>query len=196
MSLFIPVLISGKQGSGKSTTAEALAEALSGDFCIARYRFAEPLYKLHDVIREEARRLGIPVPDKDGHLLQLLGTDWGRAVYGEDIWIKCALEKAERTRAGNPGRTALIIEDTRFKDELAAFRKFDIRTFAFRLEADRDIRKGRTTSWRSMETHQSEVDLDGAPHLFDQVWNTAHEGVGPKEIARDMARHIFERVVL
>lgn len=163
------VLISGKQGSGKSTLANAIqshwiqnAYGVCEHFC-----FAQPLYDMHNLclnyLKKEA---GIDRGNKDGVLLQLLGTEWGRKTVDENIWVNIMKHKIsvlEREHRHNP---VVVISDCRFKNELEAFPQ----ALKVRLECDRDVRKGRAHSWRDSENHPSETDLDGA--AFDLTFNS------------------------
>jgi hypothetical protein len=129
---------------------------------------------MHDSIRDILREQGIEAPEKDGPLLQWLGTEYGRKVYGEDVWIKCALKDyqnvVDRTPVEGPFKevTAFLIDDIRFKNEREAF-AFGLKV---RLECPRDIRKVRCPAWRDNDTHPSEVDLDDSLGLFDLVIDT------------------------
>ncbi len=188
----IPILISGKQGSGKSSTAKALAVELGLEFHVATYRFADPLYRMHDAVLNIMRELGIEVPKKDGRLLQLLGTEWGRAIYGQDVWVNCALgylknyRKTIHTFAGDR-QGVLIIDDCRFKNE---FEAFSGKGLTFRLEAEREARKGRTESWREIDDHQSETDLDDWLTRFDNVFRTDVPEVTTEVIVKEMAGYL------
>jgi cytidylate kinase len=174
-----PLLISGKQGSGKTKTADALQSLLtSRGFEVVRYKFAQPLYEMHDMVLAYMAEEGFEVPVKDGLLLQLLGTDWGRAVFGPYVWVKCASFEYRRIRKTVSEYTkptiyqktvVFLIDDLRFKTELEGFREDG---FTVRLEAARDVRKSRADSWRDNETHQSEVDLDDCLDFFDAVIRT------------------------
>ena len=174
-TLVHPLLISGKQGSGKSKTADALESLLkSKGFEVVRYKFAQPLYEMHDMVLAYMAEEGFEVPVKDGLLLQLLGTDWGRKVFGPYVWVKCASFEYQRIRrivhdSKNQKPHVMLIDDLRFKTELEGFREDG---FTVRLEADRDVRKSRADSWRDNETHQSEVDLDDSLDFFDAVIRT------------------------
>ena len=164
------IMISGKQGSGKTSICNQLLlmaarKNLTGHHMI----FADTIYLIHDYARELLRFRGVPRPDKDGKLLQLLGTEWGRTLIGEDVWIDC-LRGAINNIAPVPKDSHLfVISDCRFRNE------FDgVDAFKVRLEASEEVRKARTHGWRDTTTHISETDLDAyaAEGKFDLVINT------------------------
>lgn len=170
------VLISGKQGSGKTTTAAALElEARRiGYTWVRRMKFADPLYELHDTILDLMQGWsGEPRPKKDGPLLQWLGTDFGRKKYGDDIWVKALKKKMdEDSLLYNFGelRALYIIDDCRFENEFDAFRE----ALRIRLKAKEDTRKARTDCWREDTNHPSEIGLDFYDNrgLFDLYIDT------------------------
>lgn len=167
------LMLSGKQGAGKTTLSNLLQTncGVQG-FKIGRiYKFADPIYAFHNSILDQLMTYGIqPVGPKDGRLLQLLGTEWGRHVLGEDVWIrimKNRLEKADRQISN----TLFIIDDCRFQNEFDAFPD----ALRIRLFASERIRKERTQAWRDTTEHQSETDLDDyeEDEKFDMVLNTS-----------------------
>jgi pantothenate kinase-related protein Tda10 len=79
------LLISGKQGSGKTTTAEAIYRALTapgaGFGFVDVKKFAGHLYKIHEFVLNYMERItGKPRVIKDGYFLQWLGTEYGRKI--------------------------------------------------------------------------------------------------------------------
>lgn len=177
----IIVLISGKQCSGKSTLADNVSKVLrerNAGLQIIRLKFADPLYKMHDYCRGYLKQLGVKIPHpdtKDGDLLQLLGTEWGRKYVGENVWVDAAKgevkEQSERL-AGNGMTQIFIIDDCRFENEFNAFPE----ALRVRLNADPEIRKERSanTMWRDNQNHPSETSLDDYSILnkFDLTINT------------------------
>ncbi len=153
------VLLSGKQGSGKSTIQKKLIEQASerGFDHGVTVNFADALYRLHDeILNTMEDDFLIPrTTDKDGVLLQLLGTEWGRTVYGEDIWINI-LKNRIKMHVRSSANVLVVIADCRFKNEFHAFPE----ALRVRLHAPAAIRKDRTTSWRPNQQHPSEIDLD------------------------------------
>lgn len=184
--------LSGRQGSGKTTTSNLLKDwAEKNGVKFYGVKFADTLYAMHDAVRTVALERGIDMPKKDGKLLQLLGTEWGRANYGENIWVNSAKATIEGilneeklteeafkkhtfdTAPVSEPKIMIVIDDCRFPNELEAFKK-DFLTV--RLTADRDARKGRADSWRDAENHQSETALDGMEEQFDLLLDTVALG--------------------
>lgn len=166
------VLISGKQGSGKTTMGKLLVDRLSRRGIPAENimltKFAEPLYKLHDEVQGAAYRLGLipEVKAKDGKLLQLLGTEWIRNTIDPDAWMKYIKRKSESFFCQG-GDRIVIVDDCRFPNELESFPD----AYAIRLECPEPIRKARTESWRDNTDHPSETALDS--HGFDLFVDTS-----------------------
>jgi energy-coupling factor transporter ATP-binding protein EcfA2 len=172
---FEVVLISGKMGSGKSTLALKLAEGFFNEekgYRCHLINFADPLYEIHNRARGILADAGINIDltRKDGNLLQLLGTEWGRNTIGPDIWVNVLKGRVLNTaKMMNYDERSLkhifIIADCRFLNELDSFPW----AFKIRLECDRDLRKERVSMWRDKEDHPSECGLDGMEDKFDVV---------------------------
>lgn len=183
------VIISGKQGSGKTTLQKALAKAwIDGEFGnVSAINFATPLYALHDTVLEQVSTWNLPYPiplKKDGKLLQVLG-DWGRSIATE-FWITKLKRDIEDIRAGF-GSTLIIIGDCRFRNELDAFPD----AVKVRLEAPESVRRERTFGWREDTEHVSETDLDAyasEPGHFDVTYST--EALRTEEITTHLIKLI------
>lgn len=172
------VLISGKQGSGKTTLTKELMKIHKriGDSrrVALEFKFAGPIYKIHDFARNELKTLGVKIPShleiKDGPMLQWLGTEWGRKTIADDVWVQCA--QGAVNLLGNSLDTLVIFSDCRFKNEFDAFPN----ALRIRLECPKSIRQERAEMWRDNDTHQSEIDLDD--HVlhgkFDMIFDTQH----------------------
>lgn len=156
------VLLSGKQGSGKTTLAAALTElAPKYGYRPYRTRFAKTLYEIHNAARDTARRYGIPWPDKYGEFLQRMGTELGRDRFGVDVWVNALRADVERELAEASGPTLVVIDDLRFTNEFDALDGFPgADVIKLRLECHRDTRRLRADSWREDEHHPSETALD------------------------------------
>ena len=117
--------MTGLAGSGKDTVARYLAER----YGFAVVSFAMPLYmavsaitdmSLDDLHDRELKERPIPWLGKSPReLLQSLGTDWGRRMVAEDIWIKVAMHRVKEIadEGGN-----VVIPDVRFDNEAMAIR--------------------------------------------------------------------------
>ncbi len=87
--------------------------------------------------------------------MQTLGTEWGRACIGTDLWLNawrraCTVEIKQATAEGRPA--LIVIDDCRYPNELAAISEAGGRVFWIsRPEAD-----------AAAATHQSEAGLTPA----------------------------------
>jgi nucleoside-triphosphatase THEP1 len=109
--------LSGPKGVGKSTVARALAGATNGE-----------VMSLAQPIREGLAAMGLSVTDYDllkevdlihgkslRDLMKSLGTEWGRDLVHEDIWVTLLLERYDRTDA-----KVVIVDDVRMVNEARA----------------------------------------------------------------------------
>ena len=152
------VLISAKQGAGKSTLARNLKSKLeeSGNK-VETLAYANVLYKMHFAIRSILQSFGaddMPADKIDGPLLQILGTEWGRRIRHNDIWVN-VLKK----RVTEPG-TFYLIDDCRMQNEMDAFNCSEFKVLKIRLEAPEHVRQLRAKKWRINTNHLSEIGLD------------------------------------
>ena len=164
------ILISGKQGSGKTTLSHNLTELLFIDgFKPVNVKFADVLYEMHDSVWNIMKKYGKErKTKKDGPLLQLLGTEWGRGTQGENIWVNIAKYRTQKLL--EDPKTIVIIDDCRFPNELAAFPQ----AYKIRLEASAELRKERCEAWRDNDSHPSETSLDDSTG-FDKIYNAAEK---------------------
>ncbi len=118
--------IAGPAGCGKDTAADMLTNNFSFD----RYSFATPI---KDAIKAifphiaDARLYGNKkediIPDlgvSARHMLQTLGTDWGREMVHPDIWLKAAESHIEAH-----SNSYFVIPDVRFDNEAEFIRDND-----------------------------------------------------------------------
>jgi energy-coupling factor transporter ATP-binding protein EcfA2 len=162
------ILISGPQGSGKTTLAKALIGHLETSRPTYHVKFADPLYAMHEAMREAAERYDIPFARKEGELLQYLGTEWGRK-KDPNLWVKATLKRVELIKRLEHGSPLIVIDDCRFPNEIAAFPD----AFKIRLTASEDARRVRAEGWRSNTAHPSETALDALPaSVWDLVIDT------------------------
>jgi len=179
------ILISGKQGSGKSTTARELKTQLS------RYGYRIAQVSLADPIRQAANQAmlslnSVPTADQYGRLLQLLG-QWGREV-DENFWVDRLRHKISTTEF-HPD-TFFICDDVRFLNELENLPNVEDRKLRIRLYCPEVVRQQRAEKWRPT-AHESEIALDQAPlGTWDLILGT---DITPLP---DVIRQILERISL
>lgn len=113
--------ITGKIGCGKDTVADIIAKV----YGFHRMSFAAPLkrgvcamFDLEPELleRRDTKEKVIPwIGKSPRQLMQTLGTEWGRELVSQDIWLKCAYQQLLKARAsGFPG---VVISDLRFSNE-------------------------------------------------------------------------------
>jgi hypothetical protein len=170
MTSTIVVLLSGKQGSGKTTLASSLFDWFehSGHgkevnaIMHLPLKFADTIYRIHDLAWKELEPYGFEKPQpKDGRLLQLLGTEWGRRTIDENIWVELVRRKIEaRAKEFKDIPWArfqiFVVEDCRFRKEIDAFPG----ALSYWLDCPEEERKLRCEQWRPDTQHASEIDLD------------------------------------
>lgn len=171
------LIISGKQGSGKTSLQKAihyLWNDLSSKHVCAEYNFADVLREMHDEVLHILHNYW---PDrglvKDGPLMQLLGTEWGRNTVDQNIWVnilKTRLEKANKIFEDLGQIPLFVVGDCRFENEFNAFGE----AFRVRLNAPEAIRRERCEMWRENTGHPSETGLDhfSNTNKFDMYLNT------------------------
>jgi len=131
MTLLDPTILglAGAAGSGKDTAADYLCT----HYGFVRCAFADGLKAMLEALLEhvggdhahlhEPARKQWPIPQLDGHtarhLMQTLGTEWGRDILGRDFWVH-ALERHMGLTAGHPVHDRIVITDVRFDNEAAA----------------------------------------------------------------------------
>jgi hypothetical protein len=176
VSEFKVIAISGKQGSGKSTLSNQIAsKLLNVGWNVLSLKFAAPIYEMQDAVLRVARTHGLKPDAKEGRLMQLIGTEWGRERFGHDVWTRCLVERLHHlkdTRDVNT-HTLVVIDDLRFGNELTALDMFGGVT-TVRLECAEELREERCNSWRGGAglEHSSETSLDSVTG-WDRVFYTS-----------------------
>lgn len=115
----------GAAGSGKDTVASILRETAQ----FYRVAFADPLYEMISVVTgllpedlqdRELKEAEIDwIGKSPRQLLQTLGTEWGRGMVSESIWIDIGMRRIDRLLAD--GRN-VVVTDVRFDNEAAAIK--------------------------------------------------------------------------
>lgn len=113
--------LAGYAGSGKNAAADATGGHVIG--------FADPLYAALAVmlgVPEEQLRaratkeLPMACGKSPRDLLRTLGTEWGRQLVREDLWVWRARQRIEA--AGRQGIALVVVADVRFPNEAAYIR--------------------------------------------------------------------------
>lgn len=116
--------IAGKARAGKDTVANFLIAAHGG----YRYGFADPIramllplgIDMNDPYWQAKKEEVIPVLGKSPReLMQTLGTEWGRKLVNNDLWLLLAYQ---RLHAMGPG---MVVADVRFENEADWIRRHD-----------------------------------------------------------------------
>ena len=110
--------IAGKARSGKDTAANYLLEKLGDDWSSAS--FADPMKAMLGVIGVNCSDAAKDLPKNQygvstRHMLQTLGTEWGRNGIGSDFWIDVF--------ANMNAYQCVIVPDVRFENEADLVRK-------------------------------------------------------------------------
>lgn len=147
--------IAGRAGSGKNLVASMIPDS-------AVIQLADPLYAMLEAM------LGIPAEQLrdrqtkelpiDGigksprQLLQTLGTEWGRALVRDDIWLVLARRRIDALLEA--GAASVVIADVRFDNEAAMIRQAGGQVWEV-------VRPG----GHAVAEHESERGV--SPHLVD-----------------------------
>lgn len=143
----------GAANSGKNTVASLLG--------FMEVSFADPLYRMLaemlDVSVESLRdrttkeRVISWLGKSPRQLLQTLGTEWGRGMVADDIWVRLAMREINKTEAN------VVVTDVRFGNE-AEMLKREFGAVIWKVE-----RPGAATC----VGHSSEAGI--SPHLIDRI---------------------------
>jgi len=144
--------IAGRAGAGKNTVADMIPGA-------AVFGFADPLYEglaamlgvPEDMLRSR-RNKETPLAwlgKSSRELMQTLGTEWGRGMVAEDIWLRIAKRRIE-TYGGT-----IVFSDVRFDNEAEWIRNQGGEVWL--------VERGQ----EARHTHSSEAGI--SHHLIDRV---------------------------
>lgn len=142
------VLISGKQGSGKTTLCSELQKLIhkKPKTGYRFFNFADVIYDIHNFALGRLSTYGFKRDIvKDGKLLQLLGTEWGRDSIDKDIWCKVLRGKIERdydSFCSGFDRVVYLVGDCRFRNEFDSFPE----SLRVRLHCPEIVRKSRCSA--------------------------------------------------
>jgi phosphomevalonate kinase len=162
------ILISGKQGSGKTTLRENLVKYFEAKGNIVKYmKLAKYIYEVFYAIKKTLQTNGhfeydpVKLDQFDGELLQYIGTEYAQRKWGKTIWVDNLCQNILDIVIP---REYIIIDDCRFKHEISTIKEKlnneKMKIVTIRLEAPEQIRKVRAEKWRENISHPSEIDLN------------------------------------
>lgn len=185
--------VTGGKGTGKDTVSAHLEEV----FHFRRMSFAEPIkrglaamFNVPYAVFETPAIKETPMPELLGrtprHLMQTLGTEWGRVHVSPSVWLDLLMLKATAARADH---SHVVVSDVRFDNEAQAIRAAGGEIWR--------IERGQTIY--SADTHASEAGVSDG--LIDHVIrNTAdlrmlytQVGVRIANIDKQLARSEFRQ---
>lgn len=149
-------LYSDSPQQGKTT----VARHLEGEYGYTIVKFAAPLYAMLRALKIEACARGTetsfakeePIPELSGvttrHMLQTLGTEWGRDMMHKDFWANITHSKVVNLLKA---KRSVVVDDMRFPNEYDAMLGFDNLEMWYIHNAKASI---------CGTTHQSEGQLD------------------------------------
>lgn len=113
--------IAGKARSGKDTAAKYLLNKLGADWYSAS--FADPMKEMLNVIGVDTgdNFKDLPVNQygvSTRHMLQTLGTEWGRNLIDSDFWVDVF--------ANMNAYQCVVVPDVRFENEADLIREFGV----------------------------------------------------------------------
>lgn len=186
---------SGKMGTGKNYLAEKLFKALLPRKNTLVLALADH-FKVDCCAKDGVKyqKVFVAKDEETRKLLQKRGTEEGRAVYGEDIWIRI-LEIWIR-RHHETGVERVIVTDLRFPNEVEWLKSLG--GITFRIEAPernldrlRHEAKGDSERMQEIQSHASEIALDGY-HGFDYLIENdySHQPLVANRV-RDIVRQLI-----
>ena len=170
----IIINIAGKARHGKDTLAKYLM-----DYLYEKHNRKVQIISFGEGVKVKAKEVGWDgKKDQNGRaLLQFIGTEWGRECISKEIWIKIAEQKI------NKQTDIIIFPDTRFKNEISYFKKYNCHFVTVRVERTDD--NGMADN---LKQHKSEMSLDN----YDFDW---HVCVKNQVEIKKSAEHIAEEVI-
>ena len=150
--------IAGQARSGKDTAARYLLNKLGGDWYSAS--FADPMKEMLNTIGVDTGDSFKDLPVNQygvstRHMLQTLGTEWGRNLIDEDFWIDVF--------ANMNAYQCVIVPDVRFENEAELVRKHG---FLIHMEGRGGI-EGSHISERKIEFDEKDIYVDNRGSLSE-----------------------------
>ena len=138
------IAFTGGYGSGKTTAAAWLLANVEN---VVRLSFASPIKNMtaalltdaaaevrkpvHERWATDPALKNAPIPHLGGvtarRIMQTLGTEWGRQIIGEDLWVDIMANKIERLHADKLRANQslkMVVDDLRFENEARMIRRY------------------------------------------------------------------------
>ncbi len=148
------ISFSGKEGSGKTFCADLLCS----HYGYIKVKMAKP-------IKDMIRTLGLNDNHIEGHLkdvpcdlldgstprwaMQSLGTEWGRSLISENLWLNRWATIVQQNLNMN---SSVVVDDTRFPNELKKVRELNGVVIGLRRNANHDVtHSSEFSSWDDLE---------------------------------------------
>jgi hypothetical protein len=153
--------ITGRAGAGKDTVADYLVDT----YGFGKTSFAGPIKDMINTLLGEQpeawedrewKETPILCGKSPRYLAQTLGTEWGRRIVGEDIWVRLALDASNDFEH-------LVISDVRFDNEAEAIHE----------AGGYIIQVCRNNTLTQLTEHASERGVD--PRLIDWAVFNEHD---------------------
>lgn len=165
--------LSGYAGSGKDSVADILvrkygfkkyawadslriAASVLNPIVMCSDNGSEPL-RYNDAIELVGYTQAKSVLPEVRRFLQVLGTDVGRNMISDTVWVDATLRRLENETSSSDD---IVIADTRFQNEIDAVKSLSDESYAVRVHRPGVV---------AMSDHPSEVELDN--YSFDVVLN-------------------------
>ena len=159
---------SGAKGVGKSSLANELQSRIEKTEIMS---FAEPLKKMLEVIGVSQEIMADPKLKNEAlpwlgvaprFMLQTLGTEWGRDMVHNQIWLKVMNRKLASSKAG-----LVLIDDCRFQNEADLIRSragVVIELYRKGIQYDRGH-----TSEQGIESPDYRIDVEDVKEAADRI---------------------------
>jgi hypothetical protein len=159
---------SGAKGVGKSSLASELQSRIEKTEIMS---FAEPLKKMLEVIGVSQEIMADPKLKNEAlpwlgvtprFMLQTLGTEWGRDMVHNQIWLKVMNRKLASSKAG-----LVLIDDCRFQNEADLIRSragVVIELYRKGIQYDRGH-----TSEKGIDNPDYRIDVDDVKEAADRI---------------------------
>lgn len=189
--MFRVIGLSGKAGVGKDFVAKWIHSKIDNSMIVA---FADQL-KVNTLIQHSL--LYEDVFEKKSKevrkLLQQTGTEQGRNIHGQDIWLRY-METWMKLHHERMGITTFIITDCRFQNEVEFVKQFEnstsIRIIAPKRNEQR-LMEEKSNEDSSILLHSSECSLDDKEDLFDYcLYNNPNEDIY-RQLYRLLPKKVF-----